>query len=439
MASPSITANLSQLEDPSTLQANKATGYGDVLRQVTSPSEASALVPNLEAFVDSVLGDSLGIVAARPLLGSAVEAVKSLKSAENQILVGTHILQALQSRVVSFEEQDAAIRELTADAYQTQEDWIESAKVLQGINLESSQCKIADESKVAIFMRICRLYLEEDDTTTAESYLNRAKNLIYKVKDASLNLQFQLSQARILDSRRKFLDASSSYHSISFSPAVAEEERVRCLSCAITCAVLAPAGPRRSRALAKLYKDERAPEVLEFGILEKMFLDRLLSTEEVDRFSSNLLPHQLAKTGDGTTVLAKAVVEHNLLSASRLYANIRIAGLGTLLGCDAGRAEEYASAMLEQRRVSGRIDQINGIIFFDNNVTTESKTKHGQVHNGAGRDLRKWDARVQGVTEELERVASMLQSQYPVSIGPFNSMMPAADIPQDFAGGDVVH
>ena len=415
MASPNITIALSQLEDPATAQASKPSGYSDVLHQITSNPHPSAVVPNLEAFINSVLGESLGIVAARPLLGSAVEAIKSLKSSEAKVTVGSSALQALQSRVVSFEEQDAAIREIVADAYQEQEEWTESAKMLQGINLESSQRKILDDDKVKIFMRICRLYLEEDDTTTAESYLNRAKNLIYKVQDTQLNLEFQLSQARVLDSRRRFLDASSSYHSISFSPVLAEEERTRCLSSAVTCAVLAPAGPQRSRALAKLYKDERAPQVKEFGILEKMFLDRLLSTEEVDRFASGLQPHQLAKTGDGTTVLAKAVVEHNLLSASRLYANIGIKELGTLLGCDAEKAEDYASTMLEQGRLNGRIDQIDGIIFFDGGEGTGTKTKSGQAHKAAGGDLRKWDAKVQGIAEEVERVASMLQAQYPVS------------------------
>ena len=422
MTSPNVVSALSQLEDPSTTQANKPSGYSDVLRQITASLDSSAVVPNLEAFVDSVLGEGLGIVAARPLLGSAVEAIKSLKSPEDKVTVGTHALQALQSRAVSFEEQNAAIREIMADAYQSQEEWIESAKMLQGINLESSQRKISDDDKVTIFMRICRLYLEEDDTTTAESYLNRAKNLIYKVEDASLNLQFQLSQARILDSRRRFLDASSSYHSISFSPTLVEEERVRCLSSAVTCAVLAPAGPQRSRALAKLYKDERAPEVPEFGILEKMFLDRLLSTEEVDRFASGLAPHQLAKTGDGTTVLARAVVEHNLLSASRLYANIGIKELGTLLGCDAEKAEDYASAMLEQGRLNGRIDQIDGTIFFDGGEATGAKAKSGPAQRAAGGDLRKWDAKVQGIAEEVERVASMLQAQHPVSMRAIHSL-----------------
>src|SRR5438270_849549 len=65
---------------------------------------------------------------------------------------------------------------------------------------------------------------------------------------------------------------------VSFEPQVDESERLRCLSAAITCAVLAPAGPQRSRILATLYKDERASQYLptDFAILEKMHFLRLL-------------------------------------------------------------------------------------------------------------------------------------------------------------------
>ena len=314
---------------------------------------------------------------------------------------------------MSFEEQDATIREIMADAYQEQEEFIEAAKMLQGIQLESSQRKISDDVKVRTWIRICRLYIEEDDTTTAESYLNRAKNLLYKVEDPELNLTFALSQARILDSRRRFLDASSAYHSVSFTPTLAEEERMHALAAAITCAVLAPAGPQRSRSLAKLYKDERAPQVAEFGILEKMFLDRLLSKEEVDRFAANLMPHQLAKTADASTVLAKAVVEHNLLSASRLYNNIGVKELGGLLDLDAEKAEQYAAQMLEQGRLTGWIDQIDGVIFFDGVEGSGEKSQAGKGNKVVGHDLRKWDAKAQGLSEEVERVASILQAEYP--------------------------
>ena len=409
-ASSDITPALSKLESSST--SDRPTGYRKLLEQITSSLTPAS---NLAAFIDSILSpDSIGIVSARPLLASAVEAIGALQDTEAKIEVGTHALSTLQPRVVSFEEQDAAIREIIADAYTSQDDFIEAAKILGGIQLESSQRKISDDAKVKIWMRICRLYLEDDDTTSAESYLNRAKNLLYKVDDPELNLTFQLSQARILDARRRFLEASSVFHSVSFAPTIAEEERLHCLSAAFTCAVLAPAGPQRSRALAKLYKDERAPQVAEFGILEKMFLDRLLTKGEVEKFREGLKPHQLAKTSDGSTVLAKAVVEHNLLSASRLYNNIGVNELGVLLDLDAEKAEQYAATMLEQGRLAGRIDQIEGVIFFDGVEGSGERVEvGGRGDKVVGREVRKWDEKVKGIAEEVERVASLLQSQYP--------------------------
>ena len=409
MASSEVTTTLASLEDPNSPSSNKPSAYSDLLNRITS-SKTSTLPADLTAFNNSVLGETLGIVAARSLLASAVSAIKSLPSSTDKINVGTSALSTLEPRVVSFEEQDAELRYLLADAYEAEEEWIESAKVLQGINLESSQRKISDEDRVSTWIRVCRLYLEDDDPTTAESYLNRAKNIIYKLPPSAgqLKLLFQLSQARIQDSQRKFLDASSAYHNISFNTTVDEEERLRTLSGAITCAVLAPAGPARSRTLAKLYKDERASEVPEYGILEKMFLDRLLSTAEVDKFAAGLQPHQVARTSDGSTVLARAVVEHNLLSASRLYANIGFTELGGLLNLTEERAEEVASAMLQQGRLTGRIDQVDGVLLFEQ-LPGPSQP--------AGVQLRKWDAKVQGVAEEVERVASMLMARQPVSLG----------------------
>ena len=414
MESSDVSKAIANLENPSTSQSDKPSGYNDLLLHITSNSDSPRLPLDLTAFIDSILKDSIGIVAARPLLSSAVEAIGSIKSTESKIEVGTHALQTLESRVVSFEEQDAMLREIMADAYQEQEDFIDAAKMLQGIQLESSQRKISDDAKVRTWMRICRLYIEEDDTTSAESYLNRAKNLLYKVEDAELILTFHLSQARILDARRKFLDASSAYHGVSFNVTLVEEERMHALSAAIKCAVLAPAGPQRSRTLAKLYKDERASQVAEFGILEKMFLDRLLSVEEVDKFADSLAPHQLARTSDGSTVLRKAVIEHNLLSTSRLYNNIGINELGLLLDLDAERSEEYAAGMMEQGRLAGRIDQIDGMLFFDRGEDSGKGISGGQTGNVVSRELRKWDSKVQGIAEEVERVASTLQTLYPV-------------------------
>lgn len=412
----SVVKALQDLEDPAAHQQDKPAAYQKLLDQIiNSNDDPLSLSDNFKVFIDSVLSDNLGIVAARPLLGAAVESIKTIPDLNTKIHAGTTALGSLESRVVSFEEQDAQLREMLADAYTLQEEYIEAAKVLQGIQLESSQRRVPDDHKVAVWIRICRLYLEEDDTMMAESYLNRAKNLRHKVTNPELTLGFQLSEARILDARRKFLEASQAYHSFSFSAILDEGERMRALSSAIICAVLAGAGPQRSRALAKLYKDERSPQVVEYGILEKVFLDRLISQDEVSRFSESLAPHQLAQTADGSTVLAKAVVEHNLLSVSKLYNNIGVTELANLLGLDATRAEGYAARMLEQDRIMGSIDQIDGMILFEGVEPSSERGGLSRRKDLAGTELRKWDSRVQGVAEEVERVASMIQLQHPVS------------------------
>ena len=411
MPSPKVSQALQQIA----ASAEKQKSYEALLAQISSLSSPTQLTGDLNAVVDAIFADSLGIVSTRSLGVLFVEALKKVPSNETKIEVGEHTLTILQSQASSFEEQNAQIRELMADAHEDDEEFLEAAKVLAGIPLDSSQRKVANEDKVKFWIRITRNYLEVDDTTLAEQYLNKAKNLIYTVSDRDLNLHFKLCQARIQDAKRNFLAAAQGYQDISFMPVIAEEERLHTLSMAIKCAVLAPAGPARSRALGRLYKDDRASTLEEYGILEKMFLDRLLSPDEVEKFAEGLAIHQLARTSDGSTVLAKAVVEHNLRGASRLYSNISFDALGLLLGLDGDRAEETTARMIEQGRLLGRIDQIERYIWFEGGEATGEKGS-GRAEMVVGKELRRWDSNVQGLAEEVEKVTSELQLRYPVSI-----------------------
>ncbi|KAF7959853.1 hypothetical protein EAE96_001458 [Botrytis aclada] len=390
----------------------KQQGYTTLLSNAQFTSTPAELPGDLIAIFDAIFADALGIVATRSVIVSFVDALKAIKNNEAKIQVGQHTLSTLSEQASSFEEQNAQIRELMATAYEDDEDNLAAAKILAGIVLESSQRKVTNEEKVRCWIRITRNYLEVDDTTLAEQYLNKAKNVIYTVEDRDLNLHFQLSQARIHDARRNFLAAAQGYQDISFLPVIAEEERLHTLSMAIKCAVLAPAGPLRSRALGRLYKDERASSLDEFSILEKMFLDRLLSPEEVSKFAEGLATHQLAKTSDGTTVLQRAVVEHNLRAASRLYNNIRFEALGEILDLDGDKAEETTASMIEQGRLVGRIDQVERVIWFEGGEATGEKGS-GRSEGIVGRELRRWDANVQNLAEEVEKVTSELQLVYP--------------------------
>lgn len=412
MASQKFASALADIESAANPQT-KLQLYNNLLSDIVSTSSEHELAQDLIYYLDSILNEDISIVAARPLLDSFIGVLKKLSS-DAIIRVGQHAITLLQSRSTSVEEQDAQIREILADAYEADEEYIAAARTLQGIHIDSSQRRISDLAKVKLWIRIVRLYLEEDDTTSAEAFLNRIKNLPTKIEDHELKLHFKLSQARILDARRRFLDASQEYFNVSLAAGVDENDRLHALSAAIRCAVLAPAGPQRSRTLAGLYKDDRATSVDEFGILEKMFLDRLLNPEEVAAFSKKLAPHQLALTADGTTVLDKAVVEHNLVAASKLYENISTDALASILGLTGGgdltgaeKAEAYAARMVEQGRLKGSIDQIDGVISFDSSAAGGATT---------GRHIRQWDAGVLGLLEDVERVATSISDQFPVSI-----------------------
>lgn len=415
MASQKIANALAGIES-NTHQATKLQQYNELLDNMVASSTGHELAQDLVYYLDSILGEEVSIVSARPLLDSFIKVLQSLQS-ESKIKVGQHAVTLLQTRSASVEEQDSQIREILADAYESQEEYTAAARALQGIHIDSSQRLVSDDAKARLWIRIVRYYLEDDDTTNAEGFLNRIKNLPSKIEDHDSRLYFKLSQARILDARRRFLDAAQEYFNVSLEVGVDEEDRLVALSAAIRCAVLAPAGPQRSRSLSRLYKDERTPSVEEFGILEKMFLDRLLTANEVATFAKKLAPHQLAVTSDGTTVLTKAVIEHNLVAASKLYENIHIDDLGSILGLEpsgnlsAGeKAEAYAARMVEQGRLKGRIDQIDGIITFDTGTV-------GDVPHASGdTKLRQWDLGVQELAEDVERVAASISDQFPVCV-----------------------
>ncbi|KAI9740361.1 MAG: hypothetical protein M1834_004940 [Cirrosporium novae-zelandiae] len=407
-----ISAKLASLQ--AAPQQTQVASYQEILQQICNGPN-SDLSEGLSAFIDVVTSSHVTF-ATRPLIVSFVEALKHIGDPNAKVEVGQHALSALRPHATSFAEEDATIRMLLADTYEAQEDFQNAARALQGMNFESTSHQMTEVDKVEVWIRIVRNYLEEEDTANAEIFLNRAKNYMHKVDKPELKLYFQLSQARILDARRKFLDAAQVYLQFSFNTRIAEEERLHGLSSAIICAILAPAGPQRAVMLGRLYKDERATELEEYAILEKIYMDQLLSSEEVDRFSKKLAPHQLAQTADGSTVLAKAVLEHNLVAVSKLYENISTKELAALLGLgeDAERAEQYAARMVEQERLIATIDQIDGIIYFEETGRSGEKmnghwNQSGVVHP----ELRRWDLKVEGLTEELEKVTTLLQSQFP--------------------------
>jgi COP9 signalosome complex subunit 4 len=290
-------------------------------------------------------------------------------------------LDNLQSRAISFEDQVVAIRQHLATIYEAEQDWRGAANVLVSIPLETGQKQYSAEMKLEIYLKIAQLYLEDDDAVQAEIFINRAA-LIQKsdVNNENLHVLYKVCYARVLDYRRKFIEAAQRYNELSYNTMVHENERMEALKHALVCAVLASAGQQRSRMLATLFKDERCQQLPAYEILEKMYLDRIIRGPQLKEFSLLLLPHQKASTADGSSILDRAVVEHNLLAVRKLYKNISFEQLGTLLEIPSVKAEKIVppdiicdaifSAFTEG--ISSRVPSCSNEIFLYN-LRTASK------------------------------------------------------------------
>ncbi|XP_059616430.1 COP9 signalosome complex subunit 4 [Phlebotomus argentipes] len=341
-------------------QADKYRSILEVILAKSGPDVADTL----KLFIESIVNEHVSLVISRQILTDV--AVHLTKLPDDTSKVISHFtLDKVQPRVISFEEQVASIRQHLAKIYEHQQNWRESANVLVGIPLETGQKQYSVDYKLETYLKIARLYLEDDDPVQAEAYINRASLLQAETKSEKLQVLYKVCYARVLDYRRKFIEAAQRYNELSYRTIVDEEERMTALKKALICTILASAGQQRSRMLATLFKDERCQHLPAYSILEKMYLDRIIRRSELEEFEALLQLHQKASTLDGSSILDRAVFEHNLLSASKLYNNITFVELGALLEISPNKAERIASQMITEGRMNGYIDQIDGIVHFE--------------------------------------------------------------------------
>ncbi|BFZ03267.1 hypothetical protein BsWGS_06306 [Bradybaena similaris] len=368
--------------------------YKSIL-EVIIKSGGDELVPSLQVFIEALVSEGVSLVISRQILTDFTTQLSRMPDAVAKE-VSHFTLEKIQARVISFEEQVATIRQHLASIYEREESWREAATVLVGIPLETGQKQYSADYKLETYLKIARLFLEDEDANQADAYINRASLLQAESKNEELQIVYKACYARVLDFRRKFIEAAQRYNELSYKSMVSEEERMTALKNALICTVLASAGQQRSRMLATLFKDERCQQLPAFNILEKMYLDRIIRSSDLVDFSALLLPHQKAITSDGSTILNRAVTEHNLLSASKLYNNISFEELGSLLEIPPSKAEKIASQMITEGRMNGYVDQIDSTVHFEARET-----------------LPMWDRQIQSLCFQVNNIIEKLSITEP--------------------------
>lgn len=64
------------------------------------------------------------------------------------------------------------------------------------------------------------------------------------------------------------------------------------------------------------------------------------------------------------SILIEAMIDHNILSISKLYSTIKIESLGSMLNIEPRKAESKTGKMISEGLIEGSINQITGFIYF---------------------------------------------------------------------------
>ena len=87
--------------------------------------------------------------------------------------------------------------------------------------------------------------------------------------------------------------------------------------------------------------------------------------DDVAAFEATL-EGQHRQGSDGLTLLERAVCEHNLRAASKVYKNIALDELARLLRVSPARAESVAAEMIVRGRLHAKLDQRAMLLTFAN-------------------------------------------------------------------------
>ena len=115
--------------------------------------------------------------------------------------------------------------------------------------------------------------------------------------------------------------------------------------------------------MAGLGRDERSARLPLSGVLRSVRSQRLLTREDAAALDAALtMPHHRAVGSDGATVLERALREHNLSAAAKVYGALTLEALGLLLGLGGGGGGKEGATTKKQK--SAAEEAVRSCCFF---------------------------------------------------------------------------
>ncbi|KAJ1968126.1 hypothetical protein IWQ62_001435 [Dispira parvispora] len=331
----------------------------------------------------------------------------------SEIAVLDTLLDKTAGRAQALERVIQTSRERLGTLYEARRDWVAAARVLQGISLETGQGVVSPNDKVQIYTRIARCYLSANDLGQAETFAKRAANYLFvDTTPAALQREYRLVQADILNAQCKFLEAFRKYYDVSL---LKEEEwnSDRAFQQAIKCAVLAGVGNQRTQALATLCDDPRTAMTPYAEWLNRLYQVRYIPPTKYSELKGMM--HHLMSTyttenlTTDDTLVTNALIEHNLVALSRVYATVTVDRLAVVLGnLSVDQTALLVSRLITQGALRAGIDDTQGVVYFD----TLDQVAKGMFPD-TGEPQRQNRTALQRACEKVDVLAEEIQRCWP--------------------------
>ncbi|KTW32906.1 hypothetical protein PNEG_04293 [Pneumocystis murina B123] len=352
-----------------------------------------------EQFLIQVFSNDKKWLNMQKILEQCIEHLDLIEDVSVKKKVLEMILSKTQFKILDI-ELVYKMKEKLAKIYEDACEYHQVVKILQEIALESSEWVFSDNYKLKIYVWILQNLLEIENMTLFNTYFEKAAYLDHDTCEPELLFRFKLIQANFLDKSQKFLEASKKYYELSAMECISEIQRLEYLDAAIICIALSPVCPTRSKILSTFYENYNSVNFSNYFILEKLHFRKILFPREIKEFQKKLKPYQNIELEDGTTVFMRAVIEHNLLSISKLYYNISFSELSDLLGISVDMTQDYVAKMIEQGIISAKIDHISELVLFDN-INQNSKI-----------EMTQWDDSIRKICMKIENISSKISLNY---------------------------
>ncbi|KFD49332.1 hypothetical protein M514_09779 [Trichuris suis] len=324
------------------------------------------LSQQLIAFCDALVGESVCLVVSRAVLSDLIARLPTFDQSVAQT-VAKHLLDALQVRSMSYESQISEVRMYLVDVAERNEDWLEAAQLLVKVPTDSGKRENEAETLAHRYLRAADLYLKCGKDTEADQCVTKAKRCFADSHPSDhMKMMITGTAANVLDTVGNFVMAAMRYYELSKMSCTPEQDRITALSKAVRCTILAPVDPTRARMLTLLAKDERCEKLPTYLILKKMFLEQIIPHESLEEINNQLEQCFIESKGrKDISNLRNAVIEHNVLSASKVYDNISVNELARLLGTTNDQALLVVARMITEGRLEGAVDGLEGVVFFN--------------------------------------------------------------------------